>query len=1018
MWYCPEKYQKNIITDINKEILAMKGELKEHDAKVSLAKFLRANIGLTTELISGVNLAPYQEITLKAFLNRNFNLCVFGRGCGKCLTYTKHSVVYTKQHGPINLVDLIPDLKFDEEKWIDIPEIDLWNGEKWVKTSKVLLQPKIKTRYIKAVKKDIRLAGSVNHMIQIFDRDKYDIIWKKFSEIKHGDVLVNPITPPEGKTTNFDIEKYQKLADAYANYLDPDYITEDLAKEFDLPKDLKDLDLPANIKSNPYLLKEFIIVYLKKLIIPAKSGIGMWIPNFNLMYKIRAYLLTNGIIPRFTSKKKTNGVDIYKLIYMYRDAERLLHFLGVHEDVKFRKYLKKFDKSYSLKHPNKYSICNPSKYLKSLWTTIPIEKRKMAEGVLPDRAKFFKNCGPMVDYESAYEYYKKLEYHDLLEYFPNFKKCIESSYSYEIVSRVVDMVDTDCIDFNVPDGEKYWANGLVNHNSFLASIFCFLQCIFVPNSKILIAGPTFRTARNIFTELEKIVKKPEAALLQQAFHREPSKRNDLFEWEINGGTIRAIPLNGEKIRGFRANVLVLDEFLLLQKDIVKNVLMPFLTSPADLGKRIKTREMEDRAIREGRMKEEDREMFPNTSKMICLSSASYTFENLYTTYKDWKANIEMTEAEELAELKKNDFDFKNNAKPTYFISQIGYNGIPEYMMDPTIISEAKSGGESDPSFLREYCAQFTDGSDSYFSMVKMEENTVKYGEKPCVQLKAEKDKKYIISIDPSFSDSSASDFFSICVIMCEPDFSSPTVVHGYSVPQADFKQMHKYFYYVYKYFNPELVIIDNAGWNFIDSANESELFLESNLNIKFIEFDACKEGEEYTKELINFQQYHNRTANIVAVKQYFHPDFIRKSNEHLKYMIDYKRMNFASGLCLHDEEYTRALNNFTDKTKPESERFALRNYVKYKDVTEMIDDLDDWILHTKKQTALIEVKTTPSGTQSFDLPKNLKKSKAKDRARKDNYTTLLLGMWGAKIMSDVFNRPKENIETTFTPKLI
>ena len=55
----------------------------DKEARISLAKFLRANLGITTELISGIKLAPYQEITLKAFFNRNFNMCIFGRGCGK-----------------------------------------------------------------------------------------------------------------------------------------------------------------------------------------------------------------------------------------------------------------------------------------------------------------------------------------------------------------------------------------------------------------------------------------------------------------------------------------------------------------------------------------------------------------------------------------------------------------------------------------------------------------------------------------------------------------------------------------------------------------------------------------------------------------------------------------------------------------------------------------------------------------------------------------------------------------------
>ena len=59
------------------------GYLTNKEAKISLAKFLRANIGFTTELLTGIKLAPFQEITLRGLMNRNFSMCVWGRGCGK-----------------------------------------------------------------------------------------------------------------------------------------------------------------------------------------------------------------------------------------------------------------------------------------------------------------------------------------------------------------------------------------------------------------------------------------------------------------------------------------------------------------------------------------------------------------------------------------------------------------------------------------------------------------------------------------------------------------------------------------------------------------------------------------------------------------------------------------------------------------------------------------------------------------------------------------------------------------------
>ena len=110
--------------------------------------------------------------------------------------------------------------------------------------------------------------------------------------------------------------------------------------------------------------------------------------------------------------------------------------------------------------------------------------------------------------------------------------------------------------------------------------------------------------------------------------------------------------------------------------------------------RLEIREVEDKLIAEGVMTEDQRMKFENNSKMIALSSASYTFENLYKTYKEWVQNIYSKEKE---------------SDTSYFISQLSYEALPSEMVDTTVIEEAKNGGTSNASFQREYCAQFTDG---------------------------------------------------------------------------------------------------------------------------------------------------------------------------------------------------------------------------------------------------------------------------------------------------------------------
>ena len=75
MWYSPEKYDKEF-QNLNDQFLALKGELEDKEAKISLAKFLRANLGFTTELISGIKLAAYQpKLVSVKIISRLRDLC-------------------------------------------------------------------------------------------------------------------------------------------------------------------------------------------------------------------------------------------------------------------------------------------------------------------------------------------------------------------------------------------------------------------------------------------------------------------------------------------------------------------------------------------------------------------------------------------------------------------------------------------------------------------------------------------------------------------------------------------------------------------------------------------------------------------------------------------------------------------------------------------------------------------------------------------------------------------------------
>jgi hypothetical protein len=318
---------------------------------------------------------------------------------------------------------------------------------------------------------------------------------------------------------------------------------------------------------------------------------------------------------------------------------------------------------------------------------------------------------------------------------------------------------------------------------------------------------------------------------------------------------------------------------------------------------------------------------------------------------------------------------------------MGYEALPEEMVDPTIIEEAQTGGVSNSSFQREYCAQFTDGSDSYFSAKKMHECTIPDGEEPTLRLSTQDGSKYIIAIDPSFSNSPSSDYF------------------AYAIAGGNLKDHIAYMHYLTDSFNVVMVIIDNAGYQFLDSCNENDKF--KNKKLKFIDFNSDAEGVDYEKMLRNAKRQYNKELGHICFKQVFTTNFIRNANEYLQACIDHKKVWFGSRIAPNPDAFMRESNKRLPIIYPKGEG-----------ILDLIENQDNLIYQTKKQCALLEVNSTARGTQSFDLPQHLKRNTSANRARKDNYTTLMLGNWAVKCYFDMMDLGEINVNSTFSPLMI
>ncbi len=280
-------------------------------------------------------------------------------------------------------------------------------------------------------------------------------------------------------------------------------------------------------------------------------------------------------------------------------------------------------------------------------------------------------------------------------------------------------------------------------------------------------------------------------------------------------------------------------------------------------------------------------------------------------------------------------------------------------------------------------------------------------EAPTTLIKGRSDKKYVVGIDPNMSDSPSADYFGISIMEIDEENETSALVHNYA-GLGNLNKHVQYLYYILENFDPVLISVDNAGADmFLDAANNSKLFLDNRTRLRSIEFDSNKEGTDYIKQLRDFKRAYNKENKQIVFNQVFSSDWIRKSNELLQANIDYKKMWFASRTSANGSEFS----------KQSMYRINLKQ-VNEENLGMFIETQDDLVYQVKRQCALIEVKTTARGTQTFDLPQHLKRNTSASRARKDNYTALLLANWAVKCYFDMQNYKLNEGAATFIPRMV
>lgn len=121
--------------------------------------------------------------------------------------------------------------------------------------------------------------------------------------------------------------------------------------------------------------------------------------------------------------------------------------------------------------------------------------------------------------------------------------------------------------------------------TYLTAVYCVIRCILYPGTRICVASATLKQALAV---LKKIT---EDLCVQHGYGSDLLK-NEIEKITMNGsdpsilfkgGSIIYAVAANKNARSKRANVLICDEFVQMNKDVIDDVLIPFLNTPRQPG---------------------------------------------------------------------------------------------------------------------------------------------------------------------------------------------------------------------------------------------------------------------------------------------------------------------------------------------------------------------------------------------------------------------------------------------------
>lgn len=525
-------------------------------------------------------------------------------------------------------------------------------------------------------------------------------------------------------------------------------------------------------------------------------------------------------------------------------------------------------------------------------------------------------------------------------------------------------------------GSKSWSLGL----------YCLLRMVFMPNRKIIVCGAGFRQSKLIFEYMDAFYQN--APLLRDMVQDKKVggfKDTDMWRFLMNGGYTACLPVGtGDKIRGQRANDLIVDEFSSINPAIFETVMAGFAAVSSDPVGNSKRAAARKEAERIGIELEYDTSKDIVKSNQIVISgTAYYSFNHFASYWRRWKAIINAKEDpraldEHYPEGIPNDLNSED-----YSIIRIPVELIPEDFMDMGQIARTK-GSINAGVYANEYGAVFSADSDGFFRRTLIESCIAHPGKiyknkEDCYfepRIYGDPNLKYVMGIDPA----SENDNFSI--VLLELHEGHRRLVYSWTTTRKNHQARLK----------SKLV----EEHDFYSYVNRKVRNLMERFDVQHIIIDSQGGGYAVIEAFKNEGNMKEYEKAILEIRDPNKPkDSDRREGHHIVELATFADAKWFSeanhGMKKDMEEQELIFPSFD----PASLAIAIEEDQLLDRVVDTVQDCVEEVELLKDELCTIVMKQTMSGREQFVTPEEVTNG-AKRRQKKDRYSSLVIANMAAR----------------------